>query len=104
MLPLGQLSESEIANKRGVENLLIGAYSLLDGISINGGAWEGAASNWYTMEAFVEEKHIRGQKNRIRNKSYLLKHSERFPPIRVLQQDGNQFTGGFKGRTMCSGF
>ena len=44
--PLGQLGESEIATRKGVENLLIGAYSLLDGISINGGAWEGAASNW----------------------------------------------------------
>src|SRR5258706_3984102 len=41
----GQLSESEIANKRGVENLLIGAYSLLDGSDITG-TWGSASSNW----------------------------------------------------------
>lgn len=47
---LGQLDESILANKQGVEGLLIGAYSLLDGISIdaNGsaGGWGSAASNW----------------------------------------------------------
>ena len=45
--PLGQLSESDIANKKGVENLLIGAYSLLDGISFGYNlTWGDAASNW----------------------------------------------------------
>ena len=45
--PLGQLSESDIANKKGVENLLIGAYSLLDGISFGYNLTGGdAASNW----------------------------------------------------------
>src|ERR1700733_2023086 len=43
---LGYLNQSTIANKAGVEGLLIGAYSLLDGESganFNEGA---AASNW----------------------------------------------------------
>jgi len=43
--PLGALSESEIANKRGVENLLIGAYSLLDGSNVTP-SWGSASSNW----------------------------------------------------------
>ena len=46
--PLGQLDESALANKKGVERLLIGAYSLLDGYgsSKNLEGWGSAASNW----------------------------------------------------------
>ena len=44
--PLGHLDEAAIANKKGVEKLLIGAYSLLDGIGGNKGGWFSAASNW----------------------------------------------------------
>ena len=48
---LGQLDETAIANKKGVQGLLIGAYSLLDGFSkdergIETGGWGSAASNW----------------------------------------------------------
>lgn len=47
---LGELDESKIANKRGVEALLIGAYSLLDGYSKDTkgeiGGWGSASSNW----------------------------------------------------------
>ncbi len=44
------LNEEALANKKGVEGLLIGAYSVLDGF-INGagiflGGWEAAGSNW----------------------------------------------------------
>jgi hypothetical protein len=45
----GVLDESTLANKRGVEALLIGAYSLLDGTQRGGvtiGGWESAGSNW----------------------------------------------------------
>ena len=45
--PIGKLDEAALTNKKGVEGLLIGAYSLLDGI--NGeidGNWYSAASNW----------------------------------------------------------
>lgn len=44
--PLGQLDETSLANKKGVERLLIGAYSLLDGIGGNKSGWNSAASNW----------------------------------------------------------
>ena len=44
--PLGQLDEAAVANKKGVERLLIGTYSVLDGIGGNKGSWFSAASNW----------------------------------------------------------
>ncbi len=44
---LGGLYETNIANKRGVEKLLIGAYSMLDGIGGNKSWWYSAASNWF---------------------------------------------------------
>src|SRR3954449_2902029 len=43
---LGLLDETTLANKQGVEGLLIGAYSLLDGSSNGSGGWGAAASNW----------------------------------------------------------
>ena len=47
---LGQLDESKLTNRKGVENLLIGAYALLDGFSADDkgvtGGWGSAASNW----------------------------------------------------------
>ena len=53
---LGLVDESTLANKHGVEGLLIGAYSLLDGVSVGDGksvpwansvgSWGSAASNW----------------------------------------------------------
>lgn len=43
---LGSLSPSAINNAAGVNGLLIGAYSLLDGVGGNGGGIDGAASNW----------------------------------------------------------
>lgn len=44
--PLGQVDETALANKKGVEGLLIGAYSLLDGIGGNKSDFYSAASNW----------------------------------------------------------
>lgn len=43
---LGALSEDVIANKDGVDKLLIGAYAALDGASVGGGAWESSPDNW----------------------------------------------------------
>lgn len=43
--PLGALDENVLANKKGVEGLLIGAYSLLDGYGA-GGNWDASGSNW----------------------------------------------------------
>jgi hypothetical protein len=44
--PLGQVDETALANKKGVEGLLVGAYSLLDGIGGNKSDYYSAASNW----------------------------------------------------------
>ena len=44
--PLGSLSLGAISNKAGVDGLLIGAYSLLDGSGGNGGGWAGSSDNW----------------------------------------------------------
>lgn len=48
--PLGGLDATTLANKKGVEALLVGAYSVLDGF-INGGGiflggWESSGTNW----------------------------------------------------------
>ena len=48
--PKGILDENTLANKKGVEALLIGAYSVLDGFIDGGGiflgGWPSAGSNW----------------------------------------------------------
>lgn len=44
--PIGTLSPSVLYNANGVQGLLIGAYSLLDGEGGNGSGWGSAASNW----------------------------------------------------------
>ena len=44
--PLGSLDQNTLANKAGVEGVLIGAYSLLDGYGGSGGGWQSAGSNW----------------------------------------------------------
>lgn len=47
--PLGGLDETTLANSKGVEAVLIGAYSLLDGWAQgwgSGDAWHASASNW----------------------------------------------------------
>lgn len=43
--PKGSLDEGVLATEKGVSTLLIGAYSLLDGVSSQFG-WEAASSNW----------------------------------------------------------
>src|SRR5882724_10608721 len=47
--PAGFLNQETVSTKAGVEALLVGAYSLLDGIGGSGGnngPWATAASNW----------------------------------------------------------
>jgi starch-binding outer membrane protein, SusD/RagB family len=44
--PVGTLSPSVLYNAQGVQGLLIGAYSLLDGEGGSGSGWGSAASNW----------------------------------------------------------
>src|SRR3978361_442107 len=43
----GALSDEVLANKIGVDKLLVGAYADLDGVVANtGAAWESAPDNW----------------------------------------------------------
>ena len=46
--PLGDISEATLSNKTGIEGLLIGAYSLLDGwgASGTGNPWTSPVSNF----------------------------------------------------------
>jgi hypothetical protein len=44
--PLGVLSADVLANEQGVQSLLVGAYSLLDGYGGNSGGTRSPASNW----------------------------------------------------------
>ncbi len=44
--PNGALSAAVLATYDGVDGLLIGAYSMIDGVSSVGFGWEAASSNW----------------------------------------------------------
>lgn len=45
--PVGTLLPTVLANKAGVDGLLIGAYSMLDGYTTTGGtSWESSIDNW----------------------------------------------------------
>lgn len=44
--PRGVINQANLNNRQGVEGLLIGAYSLLDGVGGPVGNWEAAGSNW----------------------------------------------------------
>ncbi len=44
--PNGSLDAQVLATAKGVDALLIGAYSMLDGVSSAGFGWEAASSNW----------------------------------------------------------
>ena len=59
--PMGPLSESVLATRAGVDGLLIGAYSMLDGVyNGNGnplGPWESAGSNWIYGSVASDDAH-----------------------------------------------
>jgi hypothetical protein len=55
--PIGGLDPTALANKNGVNGLLIGAYSLLDGYGGNGSYWASAASNWVYGSVAGTEAH-----------------------------------------------
>jgi len=44
--PAGDMSQFVLANEKGIETLLVGAYSMLNGVSSQGFVWESASSNW----------------------------------------------------------
>lgn len=56
--PNGALDAEVMATETGIDNLLIGVYSMLDGTSANGFGWEAAASNWVfgSMRAMIANK------------------------------------------------
>lgn len=58
---LGSLDEPAIANKKGVEGLLIGAYSRLDGISGGDLSYGAAGSNWIYGSVCGSEAYTGGK-------------------------------------------
>lgn len=44
--PNGELNQAVLANYEGVDGLLIGAYSMLDGLAEGVGGWESTSSGW----------------------------------------------------------
>jgi hypothetical protein len=57
--PLGSLSGTTLASKSGVNGLLIGAYSLLDGIGVSGtgNAWHTGVSNFLLGSVAADDSH-----------------------------------------------
>lgn len=55
--PVGSYGQSTLANSAGVQGLLIGAYSLLDGNGGAGGSWQSAASNWVYGGVVSDDAH-----------------------------------------------
>ena len=55
--PVGALSDASLQNATGVDLLLVGAYSMLDGIRQNHGAdWHIAGDNWW-MDVLADDAH-----------------------------------------------
>ena len=56
--PLGVLDQSSLQNKIGVNLLLVGAYSLVDGVQTNVGSafsdWQGSGDNWVYGEVTAD--------------------------------------------------
>ncbi|HVU95754.1 MAG TPA: RagB/SusD family nutrient uptake outer membrane protein [Puia sp.] len=55
--PQGTLNPSIVANKDGVQGILIGAYSGLDGEGLNNSGWGSAASNWTYGEVAADNAY-----------------------------------------------
>lgn len=57
--PVGTLSESVLLNKAGVNGLLIGAYSLLDGVGANGTGdpYYSSSTNWVLSDVASDDSH-----------------------------------------------
>jgi len=64
--PLGQIDETALANKEGLERLLIGAYSLLDGFGsskVEVGEFGSGGSNWVYGSICGSEAYKGGENN-----------------------------------------
>lgn len=81
----GELNNSILANEKGINALLIGAYSMLDGVT-EGFGWESASSNWLYGD-------IRGM---IGNKGADAGDSNYdVSAIQTFSESANQWSGGY---------
>lgn len=55
--PIGTLNPSTLGTKAGVQGILIGAYSGLDGEGLNNSGWGSAASNWTYGEVCADNAY-----------------------------------------------
>src|SRR5687768_15824280 len=55
--PYGQYESSLIANKKGLDALLIGTYGVIDGQGVSGDGWEGSAVNWATAGVAADDAY-----------------------------------------------
>jgi hypothetical protein len=55
--PVGTLNPEILANEKGVQGLLVGAYSILDGQGGNNGGWGSAISNWVYGSIAADEAY-----------------------------------------------
>ncbi len=55
--PYGQYQQTAIANKKGVDALLIGVYGILDGQGSPGDSWEVSAVNWATAGVAADDAY-----------------------------------------------
>ncbi|HEY4156235.1 MAG TPA: RagB/SusD family nutrient uptake outer membrane protein, partial [Puia sp.] len=55
--PVGTLNPDILANQKGVQGLLVGAYSILDGQGGNNGGWGSAISNWVYGSVCADEAY-----------------------------------------------
>ena len=54
--PKGVLSDATLANEQGVNLLLAGAYSVLDGVNGRSGGWEATGDNWW-FDVLADDAH-----------------------------------------------
>lgn len=55
--PYGQYGEAQVANKKGIDALLIGVYGVLDGQGVAGDPWETSAVNWATAGVAADDAY-----------------------------------------------
>ena len=103
--PIGQLDEAAIANKAGVQGLLIGAYSLLDGYGrdergVELGGWGAAASNWIYGSVCGSEAYIGSDPK----DQHEMRNIERFMPVAtniyLLQKWSAVYAGAYRANTV----
>ena len=95
--PLGQLDANTLANKKGVEALLVGAYSVLDGF-INGGGiflggWQSSAPTGYMVPLWAVT-HTKDLMLVTNQTSFPLSLSLQRLPMAIMSRNGRLYTKG----------